>query len=159
MRVTVRAVARDQCTHRRMGGLVRAHRCARVAARAAPRVRDGGAGLGVRALRPGSLECHRDPERHAPPSPRRPARRVRGGHATGDPGWAPLESGIPLVCCRWRAATAVQGRDQGDWASRARAPPPCLLAQLSGRFASPRNLWCVQERPAAAPPYEGLRRL
>ena len=25
--------------------------------------------------------------------------RVRGGHATGDPGWAPLESGMPLVCC------------------------------------------------------------
>jgi hypothetical protein len=48
--------------------------------------------------------------------------------------------------CLWYVAdgvqpTAEQGREQGDWASRASAPPPGLLAQLSGRFASPRNLW------------------
>ena len=41
----------------------------------------------------------------------------------------------------------------------ASAPPPCLRAQLSGRCASPRSLWCVQERPAAASPYDWLRLL
>jgi hypothetical protein len=158
MRVTVRAVARDQCTHRRMGGLVRAHRCARVAARAAPRVRDGGAGLGVRALRPArwsAIETLNATHLRRLAYLRaeyvvgtRPVtlggRRLNQGYL-----WSVVDGVQPLRCKVAIKVINVTGE----------RPAPCLLAQLSGRFASPRNLWCVQERPAAAPPYEGLRRL
>ena len=65
---------------------------------------------------------------------------------------APAGSGQPLLSqlsyspedVEYQHLTPSPSTDRAvDWASRASALTPCLT-HLSGRFAAPRNPWCVQ---------------
>ena len=156
MRVTVCELPHETgCAHRRVGGLVRAHRGARVAAGAAARVRDGGAGVGGGAVRRRALERRRGPEaKHLRRLPDLRAEYVVGTRPVTRE-WAPLESGISLVgrrrpgaaaatsssCPRSRGTGRRRGSSRATRRSRCSTPAGVVRPQHLHRAVGAGDVW------------------